>query len=87
MRWLVGKLSKNKEKDSDSSPGVLYSSGLIAGGAIAGIVIAILSLKAGFSEALDLSQLAPGFSSSALTAILIFGALAFSLFKLARKGG
>ncbi len=85
VRWLVGKLSKKKEADSDSSPGVLYSSGLIAGGAIAGIVIAILSLRSGFSEALDLSQWAPGFSSSSLTAILIFGALALSLFRVARK--
>ena len=85
VRWLVGKLSKKKDADSDSSPGVLYSSGLIAGGAIAGIVIAILSVKAGFSEAIDLSKVSPGFSNSSLVAILIFGALAFSLFRTARK--
>lgn len=42
--------------DSESSPGVLLSSGLIAGGSIAGIVIAILSAKyETVMNALDLS--------------------------------
>jgi putative OPT family oligopeptide transporter len=41
IRWAVDKRNKEGE-DSDTGPGALFSSGLIAGGAITGIVIAIL---------------------------------------------
>jgi OPT oligopeptide transporter protein len=45
-RHLVNrKVRFANEAESDSSPGVLYSSGLIAGGAIAGIGIAMLALR------------------------------------------
>lgn len=59
VRWLVDR-RRQKEKlagDTDSSPGVLLSSGLIAGGAIAGMTLAII---AGASEAVSRSlNLAP----------------------------
>ncbi len=41
IRWVVDKRKKGSEADSDSSPGVLLSSGLIAGGAIGGIIWAV----------------------------------------------
>ena len=41
IRWVVDKRKNSKDADSDSSPGVLFSSGLIAGGAIGGIVWAL----------------------------------------------
>src|SRR5262249_47875907 len=47
IRWLVEKKTKMSAAESDSSPGVLLSSGFIAGGAIAGMVLAIV---AGASE-------------------------------------
>jgi len=42
INLIVSKVYKIKESDTDTSPGVLYSSGLIAGGAITGIAIALL---------------------------------------------
>ncbi|HTB07353.1 MAG TPA: oligopeptide transporter, OPT family [Bacteroidia bacterium] len=42
VKWLVDKKNKTKEAESDIGPGALFSSGLIAGGAITGIIIAIM---------------------------------------------
>jgi hypothetical protein len=63
IRWLVDRASRRSLEargirlseeqlaaESDKSPGVLMASGYIAGGAIAGIVIAFL---AGFADAFD----------------------------------
>ena len=47
IRWLVERRAAYSQAESDSSPGVLLSSGFIAGGAIAGMVLAII---AGTSE-------------------------------------
>ncbi len=41
-RWLADKRSKASAAESESSPGVLFSSGLIAGGALVGLVSAAL---------------------------------------------
>ncbi|MBL9122966.1 MAG: oligopeptide transporter, OPT family, partial [Planctomycetaceae bacterium] len=43
LRWIVDLLTRKKESDSDASPGVLLSSGYIAGGAIAGVVVAFFT--------------------------------------------
>ncbi|HKJ42528.1 MAG TPA: OPT/YSL family transporter, partial [Sunxiuqinia sp.] len=40
IKWLVDKRKKSEE--SETGPGALYSSGLIAGGAITGILVAVL---------------------------------------------
>lgn len=40
MRWIVEKRTKTSAAESDASPGVLLSSGYIAGGAIAGVLAA-----------------------------------------------
>jgi putative OPT family oligopeptide transporter len=42
VKWLVDKKNKSSETESDIGPGALFSSGLIAGGSITGIIIAIL---------------------------------------------
>ena len=47
IRWFTDRWSKRgteSEAESDSSPGVLLSSGLIAGGALAGVLAAFLRL-------------------------------------------
>jgi putative OPT family oligopeptide transporter len=44
VRLAVDKIKKTRAEDSDSSPAVLLSSGYIAGGSIAGILIALLAL-------------------------------------------
>jgi putative OPT family oligopeptide transporter len=45
IRWLVDRRNKKKqsEAESESAPGVLLSSGLIAGGALAGMMLAIIA--------------------------------------------
>lgn len=43
LRWMADKWARRKEAEGDMSPGVLLSSGYIAGGAIAGIVVAAIA--------------------------------------------
>jgi hypothetical protein len=45
VRWLADRLSRRNAGESEMSPGVLLSSGYIAGGAIAGIVVASIMAK------------------------------------------
>ncbi len=42
VKWIADRKNKSKEAESDIGPGALFSSGLIAGGAITGIIIAVL---------------------------------------------
>jgi putative OPT family oligopeptide transporter len=56
VRGLVDRIKKTPPEESDSSPAVLLSSGYIAGGAIAGILIAILAINPSVSSLLDLSK-------------------------------
>ncbi len=59
IRAIVDKLKKLSAEESDSSPAVLFASGLIAGGSMAGVLLAML--QADFAkkikEKLDLSDL------------------------------
>jgi putative OPT family oligopeptide transporter len=60
VRVAVDRIKRTRPEDSDSSPAVLLSSGYIAGGAIAGILIALLALApSDISNALDLSRQFP----------------------------
>lgn len=43
VRSLADRRARRRESEAESSPGVLFSSGLIAGGAIAGLVVAALA--------------------------------------------
>ncbi len=47
VRWLVDKLRRQSAAESDMSTGVLLSSGYIAGGAIAGVLVAFVGLCTG----------------------------------------
>jgi putative OPT family oligopeptide transporter len=74
-RWVVEHLGRKKETitgDSESSPGVLLSSGLIAGGSIAGIGIAILSIKENWGKYIDLSATFPSLATSDVTSYFAF---------------
>ncbi|MEK6544745.1 MAG: oligopeptide transporter, OPT family [Elusimicrobiota bacterium] len=85
VRYLVDAFSKKKsDEDSESSPGVLFSSGLIAGGAIAGIGLAILFIKEGWATALALGSRFPHLEESNLIAASIFGVLMLTLFLVGR---
>jgi putative OPT family oligopeptide transporter len=92
IRWVVEKRNGNKEKDSDSSPGVLYSSGLIAGGAIGGIIWALVKglENAGVGWALSLGQMgsifpwnSPGVFNE-LVPCMVMGVLCVYLYRAAK---
>lgn len=80
VRWFVDRRSNATAEESETSPGVLMSSGLIAGGAIAGIVLALLSIREGLGSALDLSSKLPQIASSNWTAVIMFTVLCTILF-------
>ncbi|MEK6705306.1 MAG: OPT/YSL family transporter, partial [Bdellovibrionota bacterium] len=87
IRWLVDRSLRTKDlgKDTESSPGVLLSSGLIAGGAIAGISIAIFSLKEKWVTSLDLSKVFPELASSQWVPYVAFGVMALLVYSTGRK--
>jgi putative OPT family oligopeptide transporter len=55
-RWIVDKITKKSASESEMSPGVLLSSGYIAGGAIGGIVIALFALAPKIFEPLRIGE-------------------------------
>ncbi|MEK7656239.1 MAG: oligopeptide transporter, OPT family [Elusimicrobiota bacterium] len=78
LRWACDRWTRKSAAESDMSPGVLFSSGYIAGGAIAGIAVALLSLSPALTGSLDLSASFP-FAQSDAASVLAFGALAAAL--------
>jgi putative OPT family oligopeptide transporter len=100
VRWLVERqlAREGRSAGAESGPGVLFSSGLIAGGAIAGIFVAgIAALLARRAEAagvpaadylahaVGLHRSAGAVAESDLLALLVFGALGVLLFRVARR--
>lgn len=88
VRWLVDRKMKKKNQsdaESESSPGVLLSSGLIAGGAIAGIVYAIVAQFPTLEASLDISKSMGSLSESNALPILTFGALSLFLYFVGRE--
>jgi hypothetical protein len=73
--------------EEESGPGVLFSSGLIAGGAIAGLLLAI---PAAFDvdKALAIGHYLPtAITDSNLVALIVFGILCFGLYRVAMRRG
>ncbi|RPI84166.1 MAG: peptide transporter, partial [Planctomycetaceae bacterium] len=71
VRALADRLTNRTAEEGDTSPGVLFSSGYIAGGSVAAILIIFVSLIPGASAALDLgSRLPTAWNSSNLPAAL-----------------
>ena len=99
IRWLVDKwiarkhTGKNLTSDQliaegDKSPGVLMASGYIAGGAIAGIIIAFLAgvpAMAGFNEWVESFAETNPFRSSDLLALIPFALLMIILYLTGRE--
>ena len=96
LRWLVDKL-RNRPDEGDSGPGVLLSSGYIAGGSIAALCAAFLDLAPaswGVRKALDLGRHLEGvpvfgepFAESNGTVTIAFGILTVLLFLLSWRTG
>jgi putative OPT family oligopeptide transporter len=101
VRWLVERRSRGGEHsiaEVESGPGVLFSSGLIAGGALAGIAIAgIAAALVGKADAAQVPaadylshiaglQRALGpLAEANLPALIVFGAMALVLYRVARS--
>jgi len=76
VRWAVDKLKRSKDADAETSPGVLLSSGYIAGGSIAGVVIAFLSFSESITKTLNISKYLPdAWNNSNVPALSTFGVL------------
>lgn len=87
LRWIADRIKRKRgeEDDGDSGAGILCSSGLIAGGAIAGICIAMLSLTPSVGEALDMSGRFKALAESDSVPLVAFAVLCFFLVRVATK--
>jgi putative OPT family oligopeptide transporter len=86
VRHLVDRKQKGQtEAEAETGPGVLFSSGLIAGGAIAGILLALTQIMNGVSEKLDFSKAMGVLAESDLFSLGVFLAAALVLYIVGRK--
>jgi hypothetical protein len=92
VRWLIERRAKAAQQsiaEVESGPGVLFSSGLIAGGAICGIVLAAIAGFLGSADAL--AEKVPLFHSigslaeSNLLAFALFAMLGVTLYRVAKQ--
>ena len=87
VRWLVdyrnGAKKKAAEQD-DASPGVLLSSGLIAGASIGGVSLAFANFAPSFISAIDLSAKVPTLAGSNSWALAVFAVVAAFMYKVGR---
>ncbi len=87
VRGVVDRTRKMTEEESDSSPAVLLSSGLIAGGTIAGILLAFLAVVPSVGKALNLSGLFPeGWAERPLPGVIAFSVLVVLLLAVGLGG-
>ncbi len=88
IRWLVDRRRTPAERegpDADSGPGVLFSSGLIAGGAIMGVVLAGLAARQ-WDQAFNLTQVVGAFGESNILSVVFYVVLlAVPLYLVARR--
>jgi uncharacterized oligopeptide transporter (OPT) family protein len=92
VRWLVERKVRSGNRslaEIESGPGVLFASGLIAGGAICGIAVAAIAGwgstrgKAAdwLAEAVGLYHTLGGFATSAIVGLVMFTILGFLLYR------
>ncbi|MGD9720478.1 MAG: OPT family oligopeptide transporter [Pirellulales bacterium] len=76
VRATVDKLRRSKADDSDTSPGVLLSSGYIAGGSIAGVLVAFITFSPKLQKSINLTgYLNVDWNASQWPALIAFGIL------------
>jgi len=85
---LMGRFARGRSASEDENifePSVLYSSGLVAGGAIAAIAVAVLA-SSGWTDRFDVShRLGWSFLQSPFWALVAFAALCMLLWREGRK--
>ncbi len=84
IRWWLERKHRLSEAEAEFSPGVLFSSGYIAGGALCGLLVAGLA-GAGLDEKINLSGKLGSLAESNLWACAMFGLLALILLGVALK--
>jgi putative OPT family oligopeptide transporter len=85
VRWLVDRKAKSGAAASETGPGLLMASGLIAGGAIAGVLQAVLTSR-GADNAFDLGAfLGPWARNGSWWPLIPFLILAVLLYRVAVK--
>ncbi len=89
VRWLVERRMKSEQRslaEIESGPGVLFSSGLIAGGAIAGILVAAIAGAKGsadwLAETVGLYHQLGALATSGIVSLVLFGLLGALLFRI-----
>ncbi|HYV43929.1 MAG TPA: oligopeptide transporter, OPT family [Myxococcaceae bacterium] len=87
VRWLAQRTARRKrtEAEEESGPGVLVSSGLIAGGAIVGTLIAFLSMSNTIPRAIDFSGVMGAAANSDLFSFALFLGLCGFLYLVANE--
>lgn len=88
VRALVKRMTRSRQTlaEEESGPGVLYSSGLIAGGTITGLLLTIPQ-SVGRGDMFSLVHFLPAwFEENRLTALLVFGVLAATLYYVGKNG-
>ncbi len=85
VRWLVEKRASRRgiqqtEEEKETGPGILFSSGLIAGGSIAGIGLALVSMNENWAKWMDLGAGYPGLMENFWLPIGLFTAMCAVLF-------
>ena len=87
IRYLVERKKPlvETEVESETGPGILFSSGLIAGGAIAGILLALTQIMDGFADKLDFSKYMGSLASSDIFGLCIFLGAGAILYFVGRK--
>ena len=80
LRGLIEKIQdfrkvKQTDEEKESGPGILFSSGLIAGGSIAGILLALVSVNDSLMNKINLGTLFPASQESNIISMLVFSGL------------
>jgi hypothetical protein len=88
LRGVVDRLRGLTPEESETSPGTLMSTGLIAGGSLAGIITALLVVFEKFGKKIDFSKEIAGSDERVYLVPMIyaFGAMALALFAVALAG-
>jgi putative OPT family oligopeptide transporter len=90
VRYVADKTSRRKLSDAEaeSGPGVLFSSGLIAGASVIGTILAFLQLSEttrNFLNRVNITESIPAFAKSNLASLLLFLGLGAILWAVATE--
>ena len=92
LRWLVDRRSGPEAQDAvdtvdaDSGPGVLFSSGLIAGGAIMGVALAGIGTAKNLNDKLDVGKALGSVATNNVVALVAYVLLlAIPLYLVGRR--